>query len=107
MDVRRKRGTGMKKKFMISLVIFVIVSIVSYLVGGWELTRNVNIGIGVVSILLAAVFSGAFISGDRMRANHATQTSEDRTQKNKWTETLMIFSFPFLLAAIILYYSGH
>ncbi|WP_188016948.1 DUF5316 domain-containing protein [Paenibacillus antarcticus] len=57
-------------------------------------------GIGVISILLAGILSGLFISEDRMRANF--ETTEDRKFRNKYSSVLFLFGLPFLITAIFI-----
>jgi len=44
---------------------------------------KILVGVSGVSLFLAAVFSGALLSGDRIRANHNTETPEARAKRMK------------------------
>lgn len=58
-------------------------------------------GAGAVGILLAMIFSGLLLSGDRLRANHAIKTREDRQFRNTWALYFALFAIPNVFAAIV------
>lgn len=60
--------------------------------------------IGFIFIGISMVMSGSFVSGDRMRANFATESAEDRNQRNRITLYSLLLGFPSVLTAILLYY---
>ncbi|MNO05043.1 hypothetical protein D3C81_2262740 [compost metagenome] len=60
-------------------------------------------GVGLGSWLLAGILSGAFISGDRTRANNSIESAEDKKFRNKYSIILFIFGLPFLIIALIIY----
>jgi hypothetical protein len=64
-------------------------------------------GIGVVCVLLSMIFSGALVSGDRMRANHATESAEDRRVRIRWTLVLGMIGWPNLVAAVLVVMYGN
>nr|WP_253264284.1 DUF5316 domain-containing protein [Brevibacillus sp. MCWH] len=61
--------------------------------------------VGGAAWLFSAVCSGALLSGDRIRANYATETAEDRKQRQKWAGRLFLFGLPFVVTAIFLLWS--
>ena len=50
------------------------------------------------------IMSGSMVSGDRMRANFATETREHRDERNKFTANSFLMAVPNILITIILYY---
>ncbi|MNZ99042.1 hypothetical protein D3C78_1183520 [compost metagenome] len=60
-------------------------------------------GVGLGSWLLAGILSGAFISGDRTRANNSIESAEDKKFRNKYSIILFIFGLPFLIVAMTVY----
>lgn len=79
-------------------------AVVWLIAGDWSLVFNYAGLIGVVAFFLSGVLSGAFISGDRVRANWANEDREEREIRNAWTSKLFLFGVPNLLGAIIAYY---
>ncbi|WP_414859273.1 DUF5316 domain-containing protein [Paenibacillus haidiansis] len=60
-------------------------------------------GAGVICWLLAGILSGAFISGDRTRANHNIETPEDKEFSRKYSGILFLFGLPFLVIAVLIF----
>ncbi|WP_178025390.1 DUF5316 family protein [Paenibacillaceae bacterium] len=69
----------------------------------WKVAVEIIGGIGIVSWLIAGIFSGAFISGDRIRANQSIETTEDKKDRIKYSLVLFVFGVPLLLTALIIY----
>lgn len=67
------------------------------------MTIKVTVGVGVISWLLAGILSGAFISGDRTRANNSIETTEDKRIRNKYSSELFLFGLPFLITALVIF----
>ncbi|MDI3410759.1 DUF5316 domain-containing protein [Bacillus sonorensis] len=60
--------------------------------------------LGLGAGLLSALFSGVFISGDRLRGNHHSETQEHRKANHKTSNALAFFAIPNLLAAGISFF---
>lgn len=60
--------------------------------------------IGFIFIGISMVMSGSIVSGDRMRANFATESAEDRKERNRITLNSMLLGLPSVLIAVLLYY---
>ncbi len=60
--------------------------------------------IGFIFIGISMLMSGSFVSGDRMRANFATESAEDRKERNRITLNSMLLGLPSVLTAVLLYY---
>lgn len=56
---------------------------------------NVTFITGVVILIISGLLTGAFISGDRSRANYHQETEEDRTARAKQSQFLFLFGFAF------------
>lgn len=52
--------------------------------------------------LLGAIYSGALLSGDRIRANAATETVEDRRVRNRRAWQFFLIGLPNVLTAILI-----
>ncbi|MFE7064087.1 DUF5316 domain-containing protein [Sutcliffiella sp. NPDC057660] len=60
-------------------------------------------GLAAFFLGLSMITSGALLSGDRMRANFATETKEDRDTRVTGTFRLLLLGIPNFIMAIILY----
>jgi hypothetical protein len=61
--------------------------------------------IGGGLLLLAAVLSGALVSGDRMRANTYSESSSERVNRVNASGILIKLGVPHLILCIAIYYS--
>lgn len=57
--------------------------------------------------LVSAILSGALVSGDRIRANYATETAEDRANRHLWMIRFFLAGIPSAIVAIILIIQQH
>ncbi|WP_164553396.1 DUF5316 domain-containing protein [Brevibacillus marinus] len=92
----------MKRSLLLGFSILLITAICSLVAHNLWITVTISGIIGVVCILLSAIFTGALTSGDRLRANHATETSEDRRIRVNWAFKLALVGLPNLVAAILI-----
>ncbi|WP_129703849.1 DUF5316 family protein [Priestia megaterium] len=58
----------------------------------------------IVLVVLAIVISGFAVSGDRMRANMATESKEDKKWRVTNSINLMLIATPVLAGLIIIHY---
>lgn len=68
-----------------------------------DMVMKITGGIGVVAWLLAGILSGAFISGDRTRANESIETADDKKFRSKFSSVLFLTGLPFLIVALLIY----
>jgi Family of unknown function (DUF5316) len=95
-------------KFLtIGIMISVISAIVSYFM--WDAAHAYQLpGVaGVAFIILSAIFSGNLVSGDRMRANFATETEDTRRDRHQSMVHFALLGLPSLVVAVFLYYLFH
>jgi len=95
------------RTFIISIFLSVSLTLLVGLLIDWEVAVEIIGGIGILSWLIAGIFSGAFISGDRTRAINSMETAEDKKDRTKYSLVLFLFGLPFLLSALIVYMGGH
>lgn len=91
-------GTGLS---LIGILIAVII---------WDvhMISNITSGMGFIFLIVACLFSGAFVNGDRMRANWSNETKENWVQRNKIAWRSLIMAVPnFAVAFIFYYYLGY
>jgi hypothetical protein len=89
--------------FLSGLMFLVIVILASFFIGDLSLILKICGGAGLLGILLSGIFLGAFVSGDQVRANYYTETKEDRSNRFKNVNMLLLFALPNLIASIITY----
>lgn len=69
----------------------------------WDTAMKLVGSVGVIAWLSAGVLSGAFISGDRSRANRNSETDEDWKWRVRASTRLFVFGFPSIAASILIY----
>ncbi|MCM3342468.1 DUF5316 domain-containing protein [Paenibacillus sp. MER TA 81-3] len=89
--------------FGIAVLTCLFLSLITYAIGGWALTAEINAWVGVILLGIGALLSGAFISGDRLRANDRSSTDEDRQSRNRWIHVAFLSCIPFLFVAIFIF----
>ena len=95
------------KIFIWGTVVAAIASFASPYLFGTKYAYFLPGGIGLVSILLSAIFSGSMVSGDRIRANFLTESKDDRLERQRTMIRFGLFGLPNLLAAVLLYTLFH
>lgn len=83
--------------FILSLV-GIIVSLVF-----WDLHMIpvITSSIGVVFLVATLIFSGTLVSGDRIRANYATEPEEERKSRNKMFTNSLLLAIPNFIVSIV------
>ncbi len=89
------------RSFIIGLVIAISGLVVSLFLDNPNMAVNGLLMVGVVPMVLAAIFSGALGSGDRVRANYSDE--QDFRQRMRWSTNLFLFGIPNLLASLAIY----
>ncbi|MGP4082925.1 DUF5316 domain-containing protein [Pseudalkalibacillus sp. R45] len=67
-----------------------------------ELFITVSGGVGLISLIIAGLLSGVFISGDKIRANTAIEDSKERKKRNKGMFVFTLFGAPNFIVGILL-----
>ncbi|MBH9968509.1 DUF5316 family protein [[Bacillus] enclensis] len=91
----------MKKFFTIGILSGFILFLCGFITG-LEAFTLISGGIGLISLLISALLSGVFISGDKIRANTSIENSQERKERTKKTYAFALFGAPNFIAAIIL-----
>ena len=92
------------KCFLLGIVLSIIGILISMFLWGIDKAYLVTGNIGLIFIGISMVMSGSMVSGDRMRANFATESAEDREGRNRTTLNSMLLGLPSILTAVLLYY---
>ncbi|MCK6256417.1 DUF5316 domain-containing protein [Fictibacillus sp. KIGAM418] len=93
----------MKSFFIAGLIVGAAVLLSAFILNDWSLLLNVSGSIGLVSLLAAGLFTGAFIDGDRFRANYFSETKENRQDRIRYSTLLLLFALPNLIVAVSYY----
>jgi len=78
--------------------------VLSILIWGTEKAHLLSGMLGGLFIISALLMSGAMASGDRMRANFASETKEDRNERNHIMNNALLLALPNIIVAIFAYY---
>ncbi|MFN0223456.1 DUF5316 domain-containing protein [Paenibacillus sp. KR2-11] len=84
-------------------MIVLLALVVSLVLQDWSLTYKITGFIGVVTIFLSAIVSGAFVSGDRLGRNLSEESTESRDGRFSRINSLLLIGFPNAACAIICY----
>lgn len=91
----------LKKIFIIGILSGFILFLCGFITG-LEAFTLISGGIGLISLLISALFSGVFISGDKIRANTSIENSQEKKKRTKNMFGFALFGAPNFIAAIIL-----
>ncbi len=92
-------------KYLLIGILFALLGVaVSLLIWGLDMVITISTGIGLFFIGIACILSGAFVSGDRMRANLATESDEGRTQRNNMSFHSALIGIPSIVVAFLFYF---
>ncbi|MFB4166923.1 DUF5316 domain-containing protein [Virgibacillus sp. JSM 102003] len=96
----------MLKYLGIGVIFTIIALVIGVFTGDWNLFFKLIAASAVIPLVLSGLLTGAFVDGDRNRANYHTGTKKDRQDKNKWVTKLLIIGVPNFSLLIILIILG-
>ncbi|WP_332646079.1 DUF5316 domain-containing protein [Lysinibacillus sp. 54212] len=82
-------------------LIGIIVSLVFWDIG---MVYQILGAIALLFIVVAMIFSGSLVSGDRMRANVAIESDTNREYRNKVFTSSFLIAMPNLILALLFYF---
>ncbi|WPP39265.1 DUF5316 domain-containing protein [Bacillus sonorensis] len=85
---------------LIGLVSVCLILIVAIFTQDYGLIIKISGTIGVISILISGIFLGAFVNGDKQRANYFSETKEHRDTRTKVSTNILLLGLPHILASI-------
>ncbi|MDF2713497.1 MAG: hypothetical protein K0R28_422 [Paenibacillus sp.] len=94
----------MKKPIWIGLVILLFIVGISIVSRDISIATKLSGYVGLAALLLAALFSGAFIDPDSRRVDYSTEGKESMNRRFKYSTFFLLIGAPNLLACIFLYY---
>ena len=92
------------KYLLLGILLSLVGVIASIVIWDIEMVTTITGGIGLFFIVISFIFSGVLVSGDRMRANLATESVEDRRQKNNVSFRSVLIAVPSFAVAILFYF---
>lgn len=92
----------MKKSFLIGISLAAIFFIVGLFTDYTREAGSISLGIAIIFIAIGGFVSGAFVSGDQIRANYNTESKEDRQRNRRVLFNSAIIALPLFLAGVIL-----
>ncbi|MBG9791314.1 hypothetical protein ABD76_01670 [Paenibacillus dendritiformis] len=96
----------MKKPLWVGFGILVIIAALSIV--NWDFSIAIKLSgyVGLIALILAALFSGAFIDPDSRRVDMATEGRESMNRRFKLSTFFLLVGLPNLLVCIILYFGS-
>ncbi|MCL1632059.1 DUF5316 domain-containing protein [Sporolactobacillus sp. CPB3-1] len=91
------------KFFLTGLIIALVLLLLGILTPFHKLLLTITFALAVVCLLLAGVLSNVFVSGDRMRANLASESREDTKKRMGLGGRLFLFGISQLGASVLLF----
>ncbi|KQU16877.1 hypothetical protein ASG65_08130 [Bacillus sp. Leaf13] len=92
------------KKFLIGIGIVVVALLISVFLSDFTLLYKITGVVALISLIISALFSGAFVDGDRLGRNLQSESKEDRKQRFSMTNTILLIGLPNLLIAMVSYF---
>lgn len=91
------------KALLYGIIASILTISITILTKDMHTALNVTFITGVVIWIISGLLTGAFISGDRSRANYHQENEEDRTSRVKQSQFLFLFGLPFIVIGIAVY----
>ncbi|WP_404451602.1 DUF5316 domain-containing protein [Virgibacillus necropolis] len=92
----------MKKSFVYSFSFAAILFLAGYFTEYTRFIGSISLGIAIIFLVIGSLVSGAFVDGDQMRANLATESKEDRQMRHRVLFNSGIAAVPLFIAGGIL-----
>ncbi|WP_143063782.1 DUF5316 domain-containing protein [Piscibacillus halophilus] len=82
------------------MTVALLALIISFVTNNWDIAFSITGIAGLGSLLFGGILSGAFISGDRNRANYHSEPKEFRENRHQFMLKLLTFGAPNIVVAI-------
>ncbi|MFY0758933.1 DUF5316 domain-containing protein [Metabacillus dongyingensis] len=92
------------KKFLVGIGIVVAALLISVFMSDFTLLYKITGVVAIISLIMSALFSGAFVDGDRLGRNLQSESKEDRKQRFLMTNTILLMGLPSLLISLVSYF---
>ena len=96
----------MKKRYWLltGIIIGLILFILSVLLKHYNLFATIAAVGGLISLFLSGTAVGAFISGDRVRANYWIESKDTRKDRGGFAFRTFLLGAPLLISALCIYF---
>jgi Family of unknown function (DUF5316) len=91
-------------KLIIGLSIVVVALIISFISSDFTLLYKITGAIAIISLIVSALLSGAFLDGDRLGRNLQSESIEDKNQRFSLTNSILLIGLPNLLISVVSYF---
>lgn len=92
------------KKLIVGIGIVVVAFLISAFLSDFTLLYKITGVVAIITLILSALFSGAFVDGDRLGRNLQSESIEDRKQRFSLTNSILLIGLPNLLIATVSYF---
>lgn len=92
----------MKKSFLFGICLAAIFFIVGFFTDYTREVGSISLGIAIIFIAIGGFVSGAFVSGNQIRANYHMETKEDRQKDRRVLFNSAIIAVPLFISGGIL-----
>jgi hypothetical protein len=92
----------LKLSFFIGVFIAIVVHAIGFVLNDYNITLKIFGAICIGSFISSGILSGAFINGDRYRANSLSETQDDRSRRLKIVNKLILLSIPSFIDAMVI-----
>ncbi|MEF2097354.1 DUF5316 domain-containing protein [Bacillus sp. CFBP9009] len=92
------------KKILVGIGLVVVALLISVFLSDFTLLYKITGVVALISLIISALFSGAFVDGDRLGRNLQSESKEDRKQRFSMTNTILLIGLPNLLIAMVSYF---
>ncbi len=92
----------MKLTFFIGVFIAIVVNAIGVVLNDYNIALKIFGVICLGSCISSGILSGAFISGDRYRANSLSETKDDKVRRMKIVNKLILLSIPSFIDAMVI-----
>ena len=92
------------KYLLLGILLALVGVLASIVIWDIEMVTTITGGIGLFFIVISFILSGVLVSGDRMRANLATESVEGRNQRNNVSFRSALIAIPNFAVAILFYF---
>lgn len=96
-------GVILLKPFRLGVLVLSFITLISLFMQDLSILVKYTGVVGLVCMGLPAILSGALLRGDRIRANYANETKEDRKKRYRWANNFFMIGLPNIIAAVVSY----
>lgn len=91
------------KYFLFGIILAAAGTLLSMIIWGMDQAYYISGGVALIFLGISMISSGALVSGDQMRANYATETTQDRRARMSISFKSASIGLPNLVTAILIY----